>query len=165
MQQKYGKLLTPDIKIHRKYFDEMVKLLGIQVIYRAPRKDKHWTTYSEIESNYKEPLLIGCIFEEHPTQNTMKKRGWVSELQESSSLIDIAYDTPEIQLGALFIVPSGIDNSKGRLFRCVKITNSMVYPAAITCEIVPEYENTYISENKNYEHSSFNLLNKEEGYN
>lgn len=165
MQQKYGKLLTPDIKIHRKYFDEMVKLLGIQVIYRAPRKDKTWTTYSEIDSNYKEPLLIGCIFEEHPTQSTMKKRGWVSELQESSSLIDIAYDTPEIQVGALFIIPSGIDNSKGRLFRCVKITNSMVYPAAITCEIVPEYENTYISENKNYKHSSFNLLNKEEGYN
>lgn len=47
MEQKYGKLLTPDIKLHRKYFDEMVKLLGIQVIYRAPRKDKHWTNYAE----------------------------------------------------------------------------------------------------------------------
>lgn len=164
MEQKYGKLLTPDIKLHRKYFDEMVKLLGIQVIYRAPRKDKHWTTYSEISSNYKEPLLIGCIFEEHPTQSTMKKRGWVSELQTDSSFIDIAYDTPNIQVGALFIVPSGLDDGKGRLFRCVTMQNSMIYPAAITCEIVPEYENTNTLDNKDYQHSSFNLLNEEEGY-
>lgn len=164
MEQKYGKLLTPDIKLHRKYFDEMVKLLGIQVIYRAPRKDKHWTTYSEISSNYKEPLLIGCIFEEHPTQSTMKKRGWVSELQTDSSFIDIAYDTPDIQVGALFIVPSGLDDGKGRLFRCITMQNSMIYPAAITCEIVPEYENTNTLDNKDYQHSSFNLLNEEEGY-
>ena len=164
MEQKYGKLLTPDIKLHRKYFDEMVKLLGIQVIYRAPRKDKQWTTYSEISSNYKEPLLIGCIFEEHPTQSTMKKRGWVSELQTDSSFIDIAYDTPGIQVGALFIVPSGLDDGKGRLFRCVTMQNSMIYPAAITCEIVPEYENTNTLDNKDYQHSSFNLLNEEEGY-
>lgn len=164
MEQKYGKLLTPDIKLHRKYFDEMVKLLGIQVIYRAPRKDKHWTTYSEISSNYKEPLLIGCIFEEHPTQSTMKKRGWVSELQTDSSFIDIAYDTPDIQVGALFIVPSGLDDGKGRLFRCVTIQNSMIYPAAITCEIVPEYEDTNTLDNRDYQHSSFNLLNEEEGY-
>lgn len=164
MEQKYGKLLTPDIKLHRKYFDEMVKLLGIQVIYRAPRKDKHWTTYSEISSNYKEPLLIGCIFEEHPTQSTMKKRGWVSELQTDSSFIDIAYNTPDIQVGALFIVPSGLDDGKGRLFRCVTMQNSMIYPAAITCEIVPEYENTNTLDNKDYQHSSFNLLNEEEGY-
>lgn len=164
MEQKYGSLLTPDIKLHRQYFNEMVKLLGIQVIYRAPRKDKHWTMYSEIDSNYKEPLLIGCIFEEHPTQATMKKRGWVSELQENSSLIDIAYDTPDIQVGALFIIPSGLDDGKGRLFRCIKLTNSIIYPAAITCEIVPEYENTYILDNKDYTHSSFNLLNEEEGY-
>lgn len=164
MEQKYGKLLTPDIKLHRRYFNEMVKLLGIQVIYRAPRKDKHWTTYSELESNYKEPLLVGCLFEEHPTQNTMKKRGWVSELQTDSSFIDVAYDTPDIQVGALFIVPSGLDDGKGRLFRCVAMQNSMIYPAAITCEIVPEYENTNTLDNKDYQHSSFNLLNEEEGY-
>lgn len=161
---KYGKLLNSDIKLHRRYFDEMVKLLGIQVIYRAPRPDKHWTTYSELESNYQDPILVGCLFEEHPTQSTMKKRGWVSELQENSSLIDIPYDTPDIQVGALFIVPSGLDDGKGRLFRCVRLTNSIVYPSAITCEIVPEYENTYSSDNRDYTHSSFNLLNDEEGY-
>ena len=162
MDNRYGRLITPDIKLHRKWFDEMVRLIGIHVVYRAPRKDKHWTSFAEIESNYQPSIIIGCIFDEHPTQQTMKKIGWVSELQEDSSLIHIAYDTPDIQQGALFIVPSGIDDGKGRLFRCVKLTNSIVYPASIACEIVPEYEDTYQTTNNDFMHSSFNLLNEED---
>ena len=85
-----------------------------------------------------------------------------AELQKDSSLIHIAYDTPDIQQGALFIVPSGLDDGKGRLFRCVKLTNSIVYPASIACEIVPEYEDTYQNTNNDFMHSSFNLLNEED---
>ena len=162
MDNRYGRLITPDIKLHRKWFEEMVRLIGIQVVYRAPRKDKHWTSFAEIESNYQPSIVIGCIFDEHPTQQTMKKIGWVSELQKDSSLIHVAYDTPDIQQGALFIVPSGLDDGKGRLFRCVKLTNSIVYPASIACEIVPEYEDTYQNTNNNFMHSSFNLLNEED---
>ena len=162
MDNRYGRLITPDIKLHRKWFDEMVRLIGIQVVYRAPRKDKHWTSFAEIESNYQPSIVIGCIFDEHPTQQTMKKIGWVSELQKDSSLIHIAYDTPDIQQGALFIVPRGRDDGKGRLFRCVKLTNSIVYPASIACEIVPEYEDTYQNTNNDFMHSSFNLLNEED---
>ena len=162
MDNRYGRLITPDIKLHRKWFDEMVRLIGIQVVYRAPRKDKHWTSFAEIESTYQPPIIIGCIFDEHPTQQTMKKIGWVSELQKDSSLIHIAYDNPDIQQGALFIVPSGLDDGKGRLFRCVKLTNSIVYPASIACEIVPEYEDTYQNTNNDFMHSSFNLLNEED---
>lgn len=160
---KYGLLLNNDIKLHRGYFDEMVRLLGIQVIYRAPLPDKHYTTYAEIESNYAEPILVGCIFDEHPTQQTLKKMGWVAELQQNSSFIHVPYDLPDLQQGALFIVPSGIDNAKGRLFRVVSMSTSMVYPASITCEIVPEYENTYVPEtNDDYVHSTDNLLNEEQ---
>ena len=160
---KYGLLLNNDIKLHRGYFDEMIRLLGIQVIYRAPLPDKHYTTYAEIESNYAEPILVGCIFDEHPTQQTLKKMGWVAELQQNSSFIHVPYDLPDLQQGALFIVPSGIDNAKGRLFRVVSMSTSMVYPASITCEIVPEYENTYVPEtNDDYVHSTDNLLNEEQ---
>lgn len=162
MDNRYGRLITPDIKLHRKWFSEMVRLIGIQVLYRAPRKDKHWTSFAEIESNYQPSIVIGCIFDEHPTQQTMKKIGWVSELQQDSSLIHIAYDTPGIQQGALFIIPSGLDDGKGRLFRCVKLTNSIVYPASIACEIVPEYEDTYQNTNNDFMHRSFNLLNEED---
>jgi hypothetical protein len=163
VEQKYGQLLNQNIKLTRQYFREMVKLLGIYVLYRPPYEGKNYTTYAEIDSNYESPILTGCIFDEHPTQQTLKKMGWVSELQEGSSIIHVDYDLPNLQQGALFIVPSGLDDGKGRLFRVVKLTNSIVYPASITCEIVPEYEDTYIPESSyDYSHSSFNLLNDEE---
>ena len=39
-----------NIKLQRHYFNETVKLLGIQVIYRAPLKDKHWDGAGELDS-------------------------------------------------------------------------------------------------------------------
>lgn len=163
IENKYGILLTPDIKLQRNYFKEMVKLLGINVIYRAVKPGKKYTNYAEIDANYEQPLLEGCIFNEHPDQQTLKKIGWVSELQQNASIIHVRYDLPNLEQGALFVVPSGLDNAKGRLFRVVKITNIMVYPASIACEIVPEYENTYDPSLNNFKDTSFNLL-KEEDY-
>ena len=162
-EQKYGLLLQPSIKLHRQYFKEMVKLHGIYVLYRAPLKDKHYTTYAEIESNFAEPLLIGCLFDSHPDQYTTKKLGWMSELQENASLIHVDYDLPDLQVGALFIVPSGLDDGKGRLFKVTRMSNIMVYPASISCEIVPEYEDTVQPETINdFTDGSFNVLQDEE---
>ena len=140
----------------------MVKLHGINCIYRSLKEGKKWTTYGEVDANYNAPILIGCIFDEHPTQQTLKKIGWVSELQQSSSLIHIPYDTPGIEVGCLFVIPSGLDDGKGRLFRCTALSNIMVYPASITCELVPEYENTYHNALNDFSDTSFNLLNEED---
>lgn len=161
---KYGILLQQDIKLYRNYFKEMCNLIGIKVIYRSPKPNKSYTTYAEIDGNYNKPQLEGCIFDEHPTQQTLKKIGWVSELQETSSIIHVRYDLEDLQQGALFIIPSGIDNARGRLFRVAKISNIMIYPASIPCEIVPEYENTF--DDTLYDHSknSMNILADEEGY-
>lgn len=164
LKTKYGILLTPDAKLQRNYFKEMCKLIGINCIYRAVKPGKKYTTYAELDTNFEKPQLIGCIFDEHPTQQTLKKIGWVSELQENSSIIHIAYDTPGLQQGCLFTLPSGLDDGKGRLFRLVKISTIMVYPASIACELVPEYENTYTESLNDFKNSSFNLLNPEEGY-
>ena len=156
---KYGILLNDDIKLHRKYFEEMVQLWGIQCIYRAPKKDKHYTTYAEIEANYQEPQQVGVIFTDHPDQKTLKKIGWVSELQEDASLIHVPYDLSDIQQGALFYIPSGIDEASYKLFRVVSLSNIMVYPASIVCEIVPEFEDKLpLSSIKDYSQSNFNLL-------
>ena len=163
MGQKYGQLLNQNIKLHRQYFREMCKLLGIYVIYRAPRPDKSYTTYAELDSCFEPPILTGCIFDEHPTQQTLKKMGWVSELQENASIIHVDYDLPNLQQGALFIIPSGLDNAEGRVFRVVKLTNSIIYPASVACEIVPEWEDTFVPETAyDYSHSSINLISEEE---
>lgn len=157
----YGLLINQDTKLHRQYFDEMSRLIGIKVIYRAPRKDKQYTTYAEVDSNYQEPLVTYCIFNEHPDQKTLKKMGWVSELQDSASLIHVRYDLPDIQQGALFIVPSGLDNAKGRLFRVVQLSNSMIYPASITCEIVPEYIDIMDRSLSDHEDNSINIISQD----
>lgn len=136
---------------------------GINVIYRAVKEGKKWTNYAELDTNFEPPTLEGCIFDEHPTQQTMKMLGWVSELQDSSSVIHVRYDLEGIQVGCLFIIPSGLDTTKGRVFRVTKLTNSIVYPASITCELVPEYENTFDESLHDHQYNSFNLL-EEEGY-
>lgn len=161
-EQRYGTLLTPDIKIYRKFFDELVKLQGIKVVYWAPRKDKHYTLHGEIKSNYQEPEVIGCLFQEYPDQKSMRKKGWVVELEEGSSLISVPYDLHDLQRGALFAVPSGIDNSTGRLFRVTQLLNTMIYPSSITCEIVPEYEDTLPESKMDRQYQDFNLLAQED---
>lgn len=161
--QKYGLLLQPSIKLYRQYFKEMVRLNGIYVLYRSPLPDKHYTTYAEIDSNYNPPILIGCLFDQHPTQYTTKKLGWVSELQENSSIIHVDYDLPNLQVGSLFIIPSGLDDGKGRLFKVIRMSNIMVYPSSISCEIIPEYEDTLDPATINdYTDTDFNLLQDEE---
>lgn len=158
MENKFGILLSEDAKIFRQYFEELVTLIGIQVFYRAPMPGKTYTNYTEIESNYYEPIQVGCIFTDHPDQQTLKKMGWVSELQENSSIIHVPYDLPELQQGALFFLPSGLDGSKSRLFRVVRMQNTMMYPSSISCEIVPEYENTFSPDQYDHSQNSFNLL-------
>lgn len=118
--------------------------------------------YSEIESNYEKAQVIDCIFEEHIDQRTMKKLGWNAELVEGEAIISVPYDLPAIQVGALFIIPSGIDCAEGRLFRVSQLSTIQIYPASITCKLVPEFEDTFSSSQFNHTHNSFNLLNEEE---
>lgn len=161
--QKYGYLLQDSATLHRQYFREMVKLLGIWVLYRAPKQGKTYTTYAEIDTNYEPPKKIGVIFDQHPQQQTLRKMGWASELQDQASIIHVDYDLPGLQQGALFIIPSGLDDGQARLFRVVRLQTSMVYPASIACEIIPEYENTFNPVEKyDYQNSSFNLLHRDD---
>ena len=163
MEANYGLLLKQkDILLQRKYFEECVTLLGVKVIHRAPRPGKTYTTYAEIQSNYFEPEAVGCIFDEHPNQRTMKKLGWNAELGEGASIISVPYDLEGLQQGSLFIIPSAFDKTKGRLFRVVEITGIMIYPASLTCKLVPEYENILESSTLSHKITSFNLLNREE---
>lgn len=137
----YGFLLSKNnIQLHRTYFKEMVRLLGINCKYRAPLPNKVNDIHGDLQASYAPEILVGCLFEEHPDQKSLRKAGWVAELQEGSSMIHVPYDLPGLQVGALFEVPSGLDIGKGRLFRVISLSNIMIYPASISCEIALEYE-------------------------
>lgn len=137
----YGFLLNKNnIQLHRSYFKEMVKLLGVNCKYKAPLPNKENDIHGDLQTGYMPEVIVGCLFEEHPNQKSLKKAGWVAELQEGSSMIHVPYDLQGLQVGALFEVPSGLDSGKGRLFRVISMSNIMIYPASIACEIALEYE-------------------------
>lgn len=136
----YGILINKDIKLHRTWFKQMTALHGINCKYRAPLQNKENDIYGDLQTGYKPEILVGCLFEEHPNQKSLKKAGWVAELQEGSSIIHVPYDLPDLQVGALFEVPSGLDKCEGRTFRVIGMSNIMIYPASIACEIALEYE-------------------------
>lgn len=136
----YGILIGKDITLHRMWFKQMLALHGINCKYRAPLNNKEYDIHGDLQTGYKPEIIVGCLFEEHPNQKSLKKAGWVAELQEGSSIIHVPYDLPDLQVGALFEVPSGLDKTKGRVFRVISMSNIMIYPASIACEIALEYE-------------------------
>ncbi len=142
----------------------MTKQYGINCIYKAPLDSKTFDHHGDLDTHYKNGVLVGCIFQDHPDQKTLKKMGWVAELQENSSIIHVPYDLEDLQVGALFIVPSGLDNAKGRVFRVISMSNIMVYPASIACEIAPEYEDTtQRNEIHQFTDTTFTVLKDNEG--
>lgn len=147
-----------NIKLHRFYFKQMVNLIGIQVIYRQPMENKTWDGYGELDGSFYPPRVVGCIFDEHPTQKTLKKMGWAAELQESSSIIHVPYDLPGIQAGALFIIPSGLDNARGRVFKVISMQNIAVYPSSIACEIAPVYQDAFDRDQMQHTDNTTNIL-------
>ena len=137
----YGILINEkNITLHRMWFKQCVALHGINCKYKAPLVNKDYDVHADLQTGYAPEMVVGCLFEEHPNQKSLKKAGWVAELQESSSMIHVPYDLPNLQVGALFEVPSGLDHSKGRVFRVISMSNIMIYPASITCELALEYE-------------------------
>lgn len=151
-----------NLELQRFYFEELVRLKGINLIYRAPREDKHYNGYGELDTFFYDPIVLGCIFEDHPNQWTMKKLGWNSELQEEVSIVHVPYNTPKLQRDSLFIVPAGVDNAQGRLFRVIKMSTISIFPASIACQIAPVWENTFEESQFNHEDNNFNLLKDKE---
>lgn len=63
----------------------------------------------------------------------------------------------------MFIIPSGLDNAEGRVFKVLRMTNSPIYPSSIACELGPVLVNEFErSQLHDFEHTNFNLLNDEE---
>lgn len=153
-----------NIELNRLYFKQMVKLIGINVLYRAPREEnKDYDLHGELDALYYEPEVVGCIYNEHTDQKTMKKLGWNAEREDSTPVIHVPYDLKGIQAGALFIIPSGLDNTQGRVFKVLDMSYIPVYPATIACKLGPVMENEFErSQLQDFRISDFNLLNNEE---
>lgn len=77
-------------------------------------------------------------------------------------MADFPYDVPDIQVGCLVLIPSGLDNAPPRLFRISRMSNIMIYPTSITCELVPEYVDSLPkSQIEDFRTTSMNVLAKD----
>lgn len=163
MNTDYGLLLNEqNIKYQRRQFNEMVRLYGVYVKY-YDISNKQFNNYSEIVGDINNWIRIGVIFTDHIDQRTQKKLGWNSELVENALVVNFPYDTPNIQVGCLIQVPSGIDNAPPRMFRISRMSTIMIYPSSITCECVPEMFNSLpASYTEDFRNSSMHVLLKDE---
>ena len=154
---EFGKLITPDTKLQRQYFKQMVDLIGVYALFESP-KAKDYNQQGELVTRYNDPVKVGCIFTDHIDQTTAKKLGWNAEL-DGKTIINVPYDLEGLEVGALFTIPSALDNTQGRKFRVIKLSTVQIYPASIACELVPEYEDVAeLSEINNFDTTNFNLL-------
>lgn len=155
-----------NIKLHRQWFKQMTKLVGLNVTYQAPVDTeidpKEYNLYGELDPDYENAIRVGCIFDEHPTQKTMRKLGWNAEMAETSTVIHVPYDLPGLQAGARFIIPAGIDTAEPRIFKVLRMSTIAIYPASISCELGPVLENKIKPEQiTKFDESNFNLLGDE----
>lgn len=152
------------VPLQRFYFDEMVRLKGMNVLYRKPKEAlKDYSLHGELESRYEPAFVVGCIYDEFTDQKTMRKLGWNAEREERTPVIHVPYDLDGLQAGALFIIPSGLDHAEGRVFKVLDMSNIAIFPASIACKLGPVLENEFErSQVHDFTQSDFNLLNEEE---
>lgn len=151
-----------NIELNRSFFKEFLRLHGINVLYRAPiPSTKTYNMYGELDTNYEQPIKVSCIYDEHPTQKTMRKLGWNTELSDTSVVIHVPYNM-NVESGGLFIIPSGLDKSEGRVFKVLRMSNIAIYPASISCELGPMMVNTTErTQVVDFKDSNFNVLGDE----
>ena len=149
-----GLLNRQDSQIFRKYFNEMVKLIGQSVGYQYVT-EREMTIHSEDNSKFSMPIRIDILFDENPTVDTLNTLGWMSEMNEQKPIvINMPYNTPNLTVDARIIVESVDGVARPRVFRITKIVSDLEFPDAFTCAIVPVFDQ-YVQKNQ------YTLVNNE----
>lgn len=135
-----GLLNRQDARIFRRYFSEMVKLIGQSVGYQYVVEQKY-TIHSEDNSTLSTPIRIDILFDENPQIDTLNRLGWVSELNEQKPIvINMPYNTPNLTINARVIIESVDGIERPRVFRITKIVSDLEFPDAYTCALVPVFD-------------------------
>lgn len=136
-----GELFQRDAEIYRNFFKEQAKLLGVHVQYKYPI-DMEFTVHGqENPLGYSEPIEMDIIFDQSPKLKTLKKLGWVSEdPSDKPYLVQVPYDTPNLQKGSLIILPSPLPLEPSKVFKITDITVDQILPDSWYCKVAPKYE-------------------------
>lgn len=149
-----GLLNRQDSTIFRRYFNEMVKLIGQSVGYQYV-VEKEMTIHSEDNSKLSMPIRIDVLFDENPTVDTLNTLGWTSELNTQQPIVvNLPYNTPQLTVNARITIESVDGVSRPRVFKITKIASDLEFPDAYTCALVPVFDQ-YVQRNQ------YTLVNNE----
>ncbi len=130
-------ILQNDLTALRYQMQEVLDMYGIQAKYYQIKPGHTFTVAGELSANYFDPIDCRVLFDQVPKVSTLKKLGWVTELDQAASLIHISFDTPGISHGAVFEIKDPLASDSGKLFRVTKLQTGILYPTFVTCQIVP----------------------------
>ena len=135
-----GLLNRADSTIFRRYFNEMVKLIGQSVGYQYI-VEREMTIHSEDNSKLSSPIRLDVLFDENPTVDTLNALGWTSELNSQQPIVvNMPYNTPNLTVNARLTIESVDGVSRPRVFKITKIASDLEFPDAFTCAIVPVFD-------------------------
>lgn len=137
MSRRKESLVKSDSLIMRRYFQEALRLYGIDANYYSLKDPtKNYNVNGEFSAEYNEPIATQVIFDQVPTVSTLKKLGWVTENDKTQPILHVDFDLPEIQVGCLFTIEDPLRPGKGRLFRITKLNVGIIYPMCVTAQVV-----------------------------
>lgn len=159
-----GELFKQDLTLFRHYFKEQARLLGIHVQYKYPI-DMDFTVHGqENPLGYSEPIELDIIFSESPKLATLKRLGWVSEdSKDKPYLIQVPFDTPNLQKGSLVILPAPLPLGESKTFKITEITVDQLFPDSYYCKVAPKFEEMNALTKQDYTDKPFSYLNISDG--
>ena len=132
-----GMLIRDSALLQRKYFKEMVKLVGCSAAYQWVT-DKNFTIHSEKNFKFSDPVRINLILDENPTIETLNTYGWLSELGDTLPIIaHLPYDTPNLIVGCRITLATTKGTNRPRTFDITKIGSNLEYPDSYTVALAP----------------------------
>lgn len=154
-----GTLFNTDALLYRGFFKEQAKLLGIHVQYRYPIDMKFTTHGQEDPLGYSEPIELDIIFDQSPKLKTLKKLGWVSEDgSDKPYIVQVPYDTPNLQKGCLIDLPVPDPLCKSKTFKITDITVDQILPDSWYCKVAPKFEEMNKLTPNDYTDKSYSYL-------
>lgn len=137
----------------------MAELLGQTVMYQYPLTfDK--TIHSEPNIEFSDPVRLDIIFNENPTVDTLRKHGWVTEINGSLPVIaQVPYDTPHLARYARITIPPVGNIMRERIFEVTEISTFLEYPDCWTVKLAPVYNS--IKETNDYSDKNIDYIDTE----
>jgi len=153
-------LIGPDIKLHRKRYDEALKMQGVPAIYQFPNLATSNVQGEPLIDSYSDEIKTNIFFDGNPKVKTFKRYGWVVENDKNLPfLIHCSFNLPHVQKDSIFRMSGQYSELPDRVFRVTEITYDFQAPDHLICQVVPVYDDNITGRTKKEVEKTFDRSN------